>query len=93
MMRGIAGVIAALTLSGCATAPPEPQIVTKLVNVPVAVKCVPDPAPVAPVYADSPAALAAAPNVFERVKLIMVGKMQRDGFIGELSAVVKACGG
>jgi len=85
-------IILALALAGCATAP-EPLVVTKAVPIPVAVKCVPDPMPVAPVFVDSDAAIKAAPDVFSRAKLYVVGRLQRIGYEAELTAALRGCTG
>jgi len=67
-------VAIAIALASCATAPTV-QIRTVEVQVPVAVPCpvsLPDPA-----YSDTDAALLAAPNIFERVKLLLAGREER----------------
>ena len=92
-MKPLFAVSAALALTGCATAPLQPQVVTKLVTIPVAVHCVPDPAPVEPAYADNDAAIRAAPDLFSRAKLYAIGRLQRIGFTGEVVAALKACTG
>ncbi|MFC5373983.1 hypothetical protein ACFPIF_15575 [Brevundimonas faecalis] len=63
----------AIVLASCTTAPT--QIRTIEVQVPVAVPC---PAHLPePVYSDTDAALLAAPNIFERVKLLLAGREER----------------
>ena len=67
-------LIPMLALASCATAPTV-QIRTVEVQVPVAVPCpvsLPDPT-----YSDTDAALLAAPNIFERVKLLLAGREER----------------
>jgi hypothetical protein len=82
----------ALALSGCATtAPTEPKIVTQIVKVPTPVPCTitvkrPD-------FLDTDAALRAAPNSFERLKLVVAGRLQHWAYEGELEAAQKACEG
>jgi hypothetical protein len=78
-----------LALSACAHRP-EPRIETVEVPVPIAVKCAADPGPT-PTYPDSDAALRAAPNIFERTKLLLAGRKLRIGREGELEAAVSGC--
>lgn len=70
-------LIIAVLLAGCAAAaPPEPVVKTVTVNVPVTVPCKKDIGP-EPQYADTDAALRAAPNLYERVRLLVAGRLQR----------------
>jgi hypothetical protein len=62
------------------------------VKVPVAVPCKPDLGP-APSYPDTRAALMGAPDLFERVKLLLAGRELRDAWIGAQATALKACGG
>lgn len=89
----LAPILAALALAGCASAPLQPVIQTKAVEVPVAIRCVPDPAPVAPAFVDTDAAIAAAPDMFARAKLYVIGRLQRIAYEGELTAALKGCAG
>ena len=86
--------IAALALAGCAHTP-EPEIRTVEVKVPVD-----DPACAreavarlgeAPAYPDTPEALRAAPNLFERVKLILAGRELRIAREAALKDTLEAC--
>ena len=82
-----------LALGACAPRPaPEPIVRTVEVRVPVPVPCRPDVGP-EPVYADSPEALAAAPDVFEAMKLRIAGRDQRRGREAVLSAALAGCAG
>jgi hypothetical protein len=85
----LAAFSASLFLTACASTP-EPRIITKIVQVPIAVKCAVDPG-ADPVYADTPDALKAAGDLFERVKLLLAGRAQRDGRLAELKASVAGC--
>lgn len=81
----------ALLLAGCAHQPVEPIIRTVEVRVPVPVPCaidIPDP-----VYSDTPEALRAAPNLFERVKLLLAGREERAAHDELERAARRACGG
>lgn len=72
-------VLAGALLAACgATKPPtpEPIIRTVEIRVPVPVQCQGEIGP-EPVYVDSDEALAAAPNIFEAMKLRIVGRLQR----------------
>lgn len=93
----IARILAAaglFSLAACATpaAPPTPQIVTKTVEVAVPVACKPDLG-VAPAYPDTDAALKAAPDVYQRVKLLVAGRLLRIAREAELTAGLNACEG
>lgn len=85
-----AGLCAAL-LSGCATAP-EPKIETRIVEVPVAVKCAVT-IPAEPAYPDTKAALDAAPGIFEKVKLLLAGREVREAYKNEVKAALIGCTG
>jgi hypothetical protein len=88
-MRGFA-VLLALGLTACATRPAEPIIGSVEVKVPVAVQC-PDRRAPQPAYPDTPDALAAAPDLFERVKLLLAGRLLRDERLKEDEGQVRAC--
>lgn len=86
--------IAALALAGCAHTP-EPEIRTVEVKVPVD-----DPACAreavarlgeAPAYPDTPEAIRAAPNLFERVKLLLAGRELRIAREAALKDALEAC--
>ena len=86
--------IAALALAGCAHTP-EPEIRTVEVKVPVD-----DPACAreavarlgeAPAYPDTPEAIRAAPNLFERVKLLLAGRELRIAREAALKGALEAC--
>jgi hypothetical protein len=86
-------LVACLALGACAGGPaPEQRIVTQRVEVPVAVQCKPDIGQ-DPVYPDSDAALHAAPNIFERAKLVMAARLMRIQRDLEKSAALRACEG
>lgn len=90
-------VVFAIGLGGCAgRVPPiarEPIIRTVEVRVPV-----PQPCPMldrlgpAPVYPDTAEALHGAPNLFERVKLLVAGRALRIGREAALIGAAQACG-
>lgn len=96
----------AVVLSGCAsTAPaPEPMIVTQSVDKPVAVSCVPGNLGAAPGtvdlktglkvpdYADTRAALLAAPDAAGRYKLLVIGRKQRMDRLSQVEPVIDGCG-
>jgi hypothetical protein len=91
VVMALACLAVAAALSGCAGGPrPEPAAQIRTVEVPVSVKCAADPgAP--PAYADTPQALKAAPDIFGRAKLLLVGRVQRDGWIAQLQAALAGC--
>ena len=91
MKRAILSALLCALLGACATArPPEPQIVTQEVKVPVPTPCAAQ-APARPAFADDQPAIKAAPDIFERTKLLLAGREQRDGYIGQLEAANSAC--
>lgn len=81
-----------LTAGSCAhdAAAPEPRIEIREVKIPVAVACAANPGP-DPAFADAPDALRQAADVFERVKLLLAGRAQRDGRLAELKAATAGC--
>lgn len=83
-------LIAVLALVGCAA---PTQIETKEVDVTIPVSC--DKAivnlPPPPKYVDTPAALSAAKDILDRVKLLVAGRIQREHREAELNAVLLAC--
>lgn len=87
--------IAIWTLGACTTAVqtrPEPEIRTVEVKVPVVQPCpaleVLGPSPA---YPDSDQALAAASNLYERVKLLLAGRVLRMQREATINATVAAC--
>ena len=86
---------ALLVLASCSTTSaerPEPEVRTVEIKVPVVQPC---PALEAlgpsPDYPDSDTALAAAPNLYERVKLLIAGRLLRMTREANMSAIVQAC--
>lgn len=83
---------ATLCLAACATPakPPESVVVTKTVYVPVSTPCKlvtskrPD-------FPDTDAAIKAAPNFYERVRLLAAGRLDRIAWDIEQSAALDAC--
>lgn len=84
-----ATIFAGLNLAACATTS-EPRILTKEVQVPIAVACAANPGP-DPQYVDTADALKAAGDLFERVRLLLAGRAQRDARLAELKAAVSGC--
>lgn len=79
-------------LGACAaTLPPEPVVVTKIVEVPVARSCVPAGLSAAPNYVDTDAALRAAPDAAARLMLLFAGRLQRIARGGETEPVIQNC--
>ena len=97
-MKRIAILAACLAIAACDTAGrerPEPIIQIKEVIKPVddpkcAREAVEKLGP-APAYPDTPEALRAAPNLFERVKLLMAAREVRIPREAALSDALKAC--
>lgn len=78
-----------LTAGSCATMG-EPTIRTVEVKVPVRTPCTLTP-PAEPDFADTDDALRQAPNHVERVKLLLIGRLQRIAHDAELHAYAQAC--
>jgi hypothetical protein len=85
-----AGVAGLGLIQACATHPAEPILKTVEVKVPVAVSC-PDKRAPAPTYPDTAEALAAAPDLFERVKLLLAGRTLRAERLKEDDGQIAAC--
>lgn len=88
----VAWLFALLPLAACSGTPkpaPEPVIVTQRVEVPVSVPCVVH-MPI-PEYVDTDAALAAAPDIFALVKLLLAGREQRAQIDREQAAAASGC--
>lgn len=86
-------ILITLALGGCAstTPPPVPPVITQRVEVPVPVKCAPmlGPEPMYPAEGE----YAAAPDIFEAVKLYKRDRLLRVGRDAEKSAVIRGCSG
>lgn len=89
LVRALTVAAAAFALTACTTTQ-EPRIVTKEVLVPTPVPCATQP-PAKPTYADTPAAIRGAADLAERVKLLLAGREQRDGYIAGLEASTVGC--
>ena len=77
-------------LAACAHAP-EPKIVTKLVQVPVTVPCVPASFPQSPAFPDTPEAIRASPGAGDLLQLLAAGRILRIQRLSEVEAVLNAC--
>jgi len=89
VLASCGGGVPALGLAGCATRGPE-RVVTQTVDVPVPVHCHPVLGP-EPDYADSDAALKAAPDDVHWVADLLKGRLQRIQRDVEKSAALTAC--
>ncbi len=94
-MKALVIAAATLALAACATTkptPPEPVVVIQEVKVPVPVPCkVLDAIGPEPTYPDTDAALAAAPNLFARVQLMLQGRLLRMQRLAEYGVVKSSC--
>lgn len=63
-------------LAACATHPAADRVMLRRQFVPVAEPCSADPGP-PPAFADTPAAIAAARNIYERARLYAAARQQR----------------
>lgn len=89
----LAAVALILIFTGCGQAArPEPELQIVEVKVPVPAPCDPKVGP-DPAYVDADQALRAAPDLFERVKLLLAGRLQRIAREGELKAGLGVCAG
>jgi hypothetical protein len=82
-------VVLCLALASCGHMR-EPRIVTRDVVIEKPVPCKVK-APAAPSYPDTDAAIAAAPDVFERGKLFIAGRLMRIAHEAQLRAALRAC--
>jgi hypothetical protein len=80
-------LICLLMLGACAHA--EPRVITKTVNVPVAVPCAVEVRE--PEYVDTDDALKNAPDIYQAAKLYVIGRLQRLNALEEYRAALKAC--
>lgn len=87
--------VALLLLTSCSsvpTPPPEPVVVTKEVKVAVPVPCAAlEKIGAEPDYPDTDKALAAAPNLFERVKLLLQGRLMRVERLAQYNVAKVTC--
>lgn len=83
--------ILALSLTACAHTA-EPTVRTVEVAVPIHAPCTATP-PTEPDYADTDDKLRNAPDHIERVKLLLIGRLQRIAHDQELHAYASACAG
>lgn len=95
-MRIALAVVLCLLLVACGSTPaPEPRIEIQRVNVPVSVPC-PAIVEAAKAYPDTEEALRAAgperEGLYNRVRLLMAGRLLRTVRIEELEAALKVCG-
>ncbi len=91
MARILIALTMAGTLAACGTTPrPEPRVEIREVKVPVAIPCAKDPGP-APAFSDTTEALRAAGDIFEKVKLLLAGRDQRDARLTEVTAAIEGC--
>ncbi len=78
-------------LTACQTCPvPVPKIITKTVNIPVPVPCQPI-LPPPPAYVDTPEALRATTDLYDRVKLLLLGRAQRQARETVLNTALTQC--
>jgi len=78
-----------LMLFGCAGAP-QTVVRTVEVSVPLPVPCVVATGP-EPFYSDTPETVKAAPNLAERVRLLLLGRNERISYILKLQAASAGC--
>lgn len=84
------GLVALVLLAACGSAPkPPPEI--REVLVPIAQPC--DASVRRPALPDTPDAVRAQPNAFEKTRLLLAGRTLRDAYIASLEAGFIACGG
>jgi hypothetical protein len=85
--------LSVLLLAGCAhVQTPEPIVVTKTVEVPVSVPCVPGTyTRTDPEYVDTDTSLKTADDAAIRYQLLWAGRDQRIAREGENKAVISGC--
>lgn len=82
--------VCALSVALCACATRAPRIEYREVKVAVPVKCAVN-LPEDPAYPDTDQALKSAPDIAEKVRLLLAGRFLRIGREVELKAAVKGC--
>jgi len=87
-VRGPLVTTASLLLAGCTA---TPIIVTKPVDMPVAVSCIPASLRAEPEYPDTSLNLRAAGSPERRFQLILAGREIRIGRLSELEPIVEIC--
>jgi hypothetical protein len=82
------------TAGSCATTsgPPAPVVITKTVEVPVTVKCSAKP-PAPPAYPFTKAAVAAAKDIDERIKLLLADDILAHQDARDVRALLSGCTG
>lgn len=91
MTRPALAIVLCAILAGCASAPTGPvSAIVQPSLVPIAEPCAIDPGP-RPAFADEPAAIVAAPNVYERAKLYAAGRQQHLAWEARLEAANAGC--
>ncbi|MDR3512607.1 MAG: hypothetical protein P4L73_13310 [Caulobacteraceae bacterium] len=90
MTRAIIAAALCALLAACGTASGPDRVTIQQQLVPVAVACDADPG-LRPAFADAPAAIAAAPNIFERAKLYAAGRQQHLDWEARLEASRTGC--
>lgn len=85
-------VFAGNLLAACATTPPpEPEIRTVEVKVPVVVSCIPAGAPITPNFQVTREQVLAAPDVAERLRLTAAGFLERDAYFNVAYPLLQGC--
>jgi hypothetical protein len=91
MTKTMLSVAVCVALAACATAPEGPQQVSvQISKVPVAEPCAANPGQ-QPDFPDTPAAIGAAANIFERAKLYASGRQLRLDWEARLEAANAGC--
>jgi hypothetical protein len=90
LWTGLFSVGAAALLTACQT-PAEPKVVTKVVNVPVAAKCVPANFRDPPAFPDTDEAIRSAPGPGELLQLLAAGRVLYRQWIAEAVPVISGC--
>lgn len=81
-------LLGALLLSACATAKPEPRIITREIKVPIPVACVPEIQPAGPYAAD---AIPLDADIFALVKALLIEREQRKIAELNLRSALEGC--
>lgn len=91
MIRAALLVASAVTLVGCATTPPEPEVKVVYVDRPVAVSCVPTTLNIDPEFQVSRGDVVGAADAAERLRLTGAGFLERDAYLSVIQPVLKGC--
>lgn len=91
MIRVVLLLASTVTLAGCATTTPEPEVKIVYVDRPVAVSCVPATFDTNPEFQVNRGDVVGAADAAERLRLTGAGFLERDAYLSVVQPVLKGC--